>query len=284
MSKKMIVAATGLDGLVGSRVKELLGDKIQLIPLPKETIDITKKDSVKQALRSIDFDIFLHLAAYTNVDLAEKEKELAWNINVAGTKNVFEVVSSREKKMIYISTDFVFDGENAPFTEDSPPHPISYYGMTKYEGEKIVKDHAMIVRLSYPYRAHYEPKKDIVRSILAVLKDKKQIQGVVDQIITFTFIDDIAHALHHLFFNYTPEVYHVVGKDSLSAYDAIMTIAEVFGLDTSLVSKTTYDEFYKKKAKRPKKGIVKSKKNVFYPMKSLREGLMEIKKQNCFLK
>ena len=94
MNKKMVVAATGLDGLVGSRVRELLEDKIQFIPLPKEIIDITKKDSVKQALQSIDFDIFLHLAAYTNVDLAEKEKSLAWSVNVAGTKNVFEVVSS----------------------------------------------------------------------------------------------------------------------------------------------------------------------------------------------
>lgn len=279
---KLKIAATGLDGLIGSRVAQLLQNDFHFIPLSINKMDITNKEQVFSTLKNINFDLFLHLAAYTNVDGAEKDKNLAWQINVDGAKNVFEAVYNKGKKFIYISTDFVFDGENSPFFEDSPPKPVSYYGLTKYEGEKIVKDKAMIIRLSYPYRASFELKKDIVRSIIDILKQKKPIKGIIDQILTFTFIDDIAVAFKYLFQNHSNEIFHIVGEDSLSAYEAILNICDVFNLDKRLVEKTTFDQFYQGKAKRPKKGIIKSKKNNFYKMKKFREGLLAVKKQLLF--
>lgn len=279
MYKKMRAAGTGLDGLVGSRVRELLDKEFDFIPLSQKQMDVTKKEQVNAAIKNLQFDMFLHLAAYTNVDGAEREKELARAVNVVGTQNVFEAATAKKKPFIYISTDFVFDGQAPPFFEDSAPRPISYYGLTKYEGEKIVKDKTMIVRLSYPYRAYFQSKTDIARSIISALAQKKPLKGVVDQIITFTFIDDIAYALKHLLAHFSPEIFHVVGADSLSAYEAMLTICEVFGFDKSLVGKTTYEEFYRGKASRPQKGIIKSTKNNFYRMKTFEEGLKTVKEE-----
>lgn len=276
----MQVAGTGLDGLVGSRIVELLKNDIYFIPLSQTVMNITNHDQTKSMIQFANFDLFLHMAAYTNVDGAEKEKKIAWETNVEGTRNIFDAVSKKNKSFIYISTDFVFDGLSPPFYEDSHPRPLSYYGQTKYEGEKIVKNHGMIIRLSYPYRAHFENKTDIVQSIMHALQEKKPLKGIVDQLLTFTFIDDIAYALKHLIFNYSPHVFHIVGKDSLSGYDAVKTIGKVFRLDTSHVGKITYDAFYAGRALRPKKGIIKSKKNTFYAMKSFEEGLKEIKNQS----
>lgn len=279
MLKKIRVAGTGLDGLVGSRIVQLLQNDVDFISIPQTAMDITDQQQTRSALKTIDFDLFLHMAAYTAVDGADIAQETAYNINVRGTKHVFDAVHEKKKPFIYISTDFVFDGITPPFDENSTPHPISYYGQTKYEGEKIVKNHAMIVRLSYPYRAHFEGKTDIVRSIILLLQEKKHIKGVIDQILTFTFIDDIAHAMNYLFTHYSPEIMHIVGADSISAYEAIQTIGKVFALDTSHVTKTTCDDFYAGRARRPKNGIIISKKNTFYRMKTFEEGLQNIKQE-----
>ncbi|MDO9028253.1 MAG: sugar nucleotide-binding protein, partial [Candidatus Roizmanbacteria bacterium] len=173
------IALTGADGLVGSRVVELLKTDFEFIPLPQTKMDITNVDQVNDVLKNIDFDFFLHLAAYTNVPKAEAEQDLAFKINRDGTKNVFDVVATKGKKFIYISTDFVFDGINPPYFEDSRPNPTSVYGASKYEGEKIVNPlrqladggQAIIVRISYPYRAHFELKKDFFRTFKSYLEN-----------------------------------------------------------------------------------------------------------------
>ena len=149
------IALTGADGLVGSRIVELLNRDFEFIPLPQAKMDITNSTQVNDILNNIDFDIFLHLAAYTNVAGAETNKELCFKVNVEGTKNVFNAVLFKGKKFIYISTDFVFDGKNPPYFEDSTTNPQGVYADSKYQGELVVKNKAMIVRISYPYRANF---------------------------------------------------------------------------------------------------------------------------------
>lgn len=273
------VAITGANGLIGSRITELLEDDFQFIDIPQSEVDITDKDQVSNKINSIDFDIFLHLAAYTNVDASETDKQIAYKVNVEGTKNLFNIVSDKKKKFIYISTDFVFDGKNPPFFEDSMPNPISYYGSTKYEGEKIINNNAMIIRLSYPYRAIYDLKKDFVRSIIDFLKQGKILSMIEDSIITPTFIDDIVYSLKFLLKNYSSDIFHIVGADSLSPYHAGKLIAKTFNLNESLIGITTYEKYFENKAKRPKYSEIKSNKNNFYKMKSFKEGLKEMKKQ-----
>jgi len=273
------IALTGADGLVGSRIVELLKTEFEFIPILQSQMDITNAGQVKNVLQGIDFDIFLHLAAYTNVAGAEQQKESAFKINRDGTKNVFDVVNSKGKKFIYISTDFVFDGKQPPYYEDSVPNPIAVYAASKYEGEKIVKDKAMIVRIAYPYRATFEPKRDFFRTFKSYLEQKKPLTMIADSLMTPTFIDDIAYGLKYLFNNFTPEIYHLVGSQSLSPYQAALKIAETFALDKSLIGKTTYDKYIKDKVALPKLADIRSKKNNFWKMKSFEEGLEEIKKQ-----
>jgi len=273
------IALTGADGLVGSRIIELLKDDFEFIPLPQAKMDITSADQVSSLLKNIDFDLFLHLAAYTNVPGAETNSELCYKINQDGTKNVFDVVTAKGKKFIYISTDFVFDGANPPYYEDSQPNPIGVYAASKYEGEKIIKDKAMIVRIAYPYRALFDIKRDFFRTFKYYLENNKPLSMITDSLMTPTFIDDITFGLKYLINNYSPEIYHLVGSDSLSPYSSALLITKIFNLDQSLIGKTTYEEYVKGKARLPKLANIRSKKNNFYKMKTFEQGLEEIKKQ-----
>ncbi len=273
------VALTGADGLVGSRIIELLEKDFQFIPLPQSSMDITNKEQVDSTLKNLDFDIFFHLAAYTNVPGAESNKELCFKINCDGTKNVFEAVSQKQKKFIYVSTDFVFDGINPPYFEDSIPNPTSVYATSKYEGEKIIGGNGMIVRIAYPYRASFELKKDFFRTFKSYLENGKTLSMITDSLMTPTFIDDIAYGLKYLFNNYSPKIFHLIGSESISPYDAALIVAETFNLDKSLIGKTTYEEYVKGKARLPQFATIKSQKNNFYKMKGFKEGLNEIKSQ-----
>ena len=270
------VAITGSTGLIGSRMVKLLKDKIAFIPLTQADMNITDTGSVEKAISGIDFDVFLHLAGYTNVDQAEKTPGSAIALNVDGTRNVFNAVEAKNKKFVYISTDFVFDGQSPPYNEESQPHPISVYGQTKYDGENLVSGKAMIIRPSYPYRKEFEAKKDFVRTIKSLLEQKKPLTMVHDSLITPTFIDDMVQATGYLLEHFSPETFHIVGSDSMSPYAAGKLIAKTFSLDSSLISPVSYNEYFKDKAKRPRYSDIKSIKNTFYQMKPFEDGLKAI--------
>jgi len=277
------VGITGGGGLVGSMIVEILkaDENFDVHLILEQQMDITNRESVFNTLKNLNFDVFLHLAAYTNVDKAEIEKEKVWKINVEGTRNVFDAVNSLNKNFIYISTDFVFDGkaENSPFFEDSNPNPISYYGSTKYEGEKIVNGNGTIIRLSYPYRTKFGNKPDIVRNIKLLLEQGKTLSMVTDSLIVPTFIDDIAYALREFLLskNFKPEIFHIVGSQVLSPYECGKIIARAFGLDDSLIKATTYEEYFKGKAKRPQFSDIKSRNNNFYKMNGFEETISKFK-------
>jgi dTDP-4-dehydrorhamnose reductase len=273
------VALTGATGMVGSRIVELLHSKFEFINLSQQQLDITNQDQVWHTLLNLDFDFFLHLAAYTNVDRAESEQETAYKTNVIGTQNIFNVVKKKRKKMIYISTGFVFDGKNPPFSEDSLPNPLGYYGKTKYEGERVLEHEAMIIRFDYPYRQEFAAKKDFVRTIKSLLEQNQPLKMVIDSTMTPTFIDDIAFGLRYLIQNYTPEVFHLVGADSLSPYSAAQLIAQNFNLNIDLIQPITYAQYSQNKAPRPQYSTLISLKNKFWPMKTFNEGLKLLRNQ-----
>lgn len=286
MAKPKILI-TGSTGLIGTRITEMLGEKYDFIPLLQSEIDITNKTAVDTRLSSTEYDLLLHLAAYTNVDGAENNKELCTNINVEGTRNLFEACQDKGKKMIYISTDFVFDGkkikngfdvatvapcETPSYTETSLPNPISHYGLTKYQAEQVVKDNAMIVRLSYPYRKEFAGKRDFVRTIRHLLEQQKTLQMVTDSLITPTFIDDMVMGLGYWIEHYSPNIFHLVGADSMSPFEAGQLIARTFGLDEKLIQPTTYAEYFAGKALRPQWARIVST-NTSFQMSPFDQGL-----------
>jgi len=269
----MNVAITGSNGLIGSRVVKLLKNDFNFIPLPHSDLDITNQKEVVEKLNEIDFDILLHLAAYTDVDGTENNKSQAYDLNVNATKHLFEETQKLGKKMIYLSTDFVFDGKLPPYDELSTPHPIGCYGQTKFEGEEIVKDKAMIVRISYPYGISENGKADFVERLKKLLKQNKQLTMITDAAMTPTFIDDIAGGLSHLMKNFKPEIYHLVGRKTYTPFEIGKMIAKAYGRSESLIMPTTFQEYGKNKSPRPQYSIIMTSKNTFQPMKKFEEGV-----------
>ncbi len=289
-NNKTKIFGIGITGLVGSRIVELLEDKYTFDNLSLETgVNITDPATLDVIKNDTEHDIVLHLAAKADVDGCEEDKPLgeegaAFRINVEGTKNVVDACRVMNKKIIYISTDFVFDGEKAPpyaYTEEDTPNPINWYAKTKYAGEEVVRDSGLeflIVRISYPYRKEFEIKKDFVRAIAGRLAEGKPIKGVTDHIFNPTFIDDIATALDILIQKNATGVYHVVGSQSLSPYDAALKIAEAFAYDKKLITKTTRAEYFSGKADRPFNLSLNNAKieKLEVKMRTFEEGLKEM--------
>lgn len=282
---KIKILGTGLTGMAGSRIVDLLSSKYDFENISlQEGTDITNKKSVFSKIASSKAEVILHLAAITNVDFCEKEKNLkekskCWQANVNGTENVADACLKFNKKLIYISTDFVFDGsKEGAYTEEDIPNPVNFYGQTKLMGEKIVQKllkRFLICRVSFLYGGRHKTKQDFVQKIAQRFKSKQEVLAVSDQIFTPTFIDDAAFVIDELIERNQNGIFHVVGNTSFSPYEASIEIAKIFDYDADLVKKIYFKDFYKNRAPRPKKLVTKNTKltNLGIKMKSFSDGL-----------
>lgn len=284
----MNILGTGLSGLVGSRLIELLSREYSFENLSLETgVDITKKDSLEEYFSHSDAPWVFHFAAYTDVQGAEKErslkeKSLAWKINVEATNNIVDNCKRTKKKLLYVDTDYAFDGTKSTYTEEDIPHPLGWYGITKFEGAKRVLtlgDQGLVIRIANPYRAYPIGKKDFVHKMFERLKSGQTITGPKDQLFVPTFVDDIAFAIRALVSGNKFGIYHVVGSTALSPYDAALLIAEVFGCDPSLVHPTTFKEMFQNRAPAPQYAALKNDKitALGVSMKTFLDGLLRVK-------
>lgn len=283
----MKILGTGLSGLVGSRIVELLEDSFEF---ESSDVDISDEEKIKEKISDSDASVVLHLAAKTDVDGCETDKDLgekgeAWKINVLATQYIADVCQNLEKKLLYISTDFVFSGLDCPkegYSEDDNPNPVNWYAQTKYEAEKIVLSNSQnaVVRISYPYRSHFQ-RPDVVRSLLANMGQNKKILVVKNRIITPTFIDDIAFTIPLIINKNASGIFHAVGSQSLTFLDGAKLIAKTFGLDSSLIEEVEASEFYKGRAKRPFQLALKNDKitQLGAKMSTFEEGLIKFKNQ-----
>lgn len=259
MPRRSNIIGTGLSGLVGSRIAELLGPRYAMTNLDLTTgVDITNRLHVKKAMEQASGEVVVHLAAFTDVDAAHRQKGdkngLCYTINVLGTRHVAQYCSTHSKYLIHISTDSVFSGEKkTPYTEEDSPRPIEWYGQTKlwaeHEVEKAGGKHA-ILRIAFPFRAHYPQKLDLVRTIYEKLKAGTLYPMFADQLITPTFIDDITKAIDVFIQKRPLGIYHIVGSSALSPYTLAKKIAKTFDLDGKKVKKGSLAKFLKT-AKRP---------------------------------
>lgn len=285
----------GASGFVGSQISEILHDKYMIDNLSLDSgVDITDSSTLDVIKKDKDHHIVLHLAAKADVDGCEKDKPLgengaAYHINVLGIINIINACKESNKKIIYVSTDFVFDGEKTPeggYTEDDTPHPINWYAETKYMGEEIVKKSGLeyvIARLAYPYKLKEFPlKKDFLHAIMDRLKNKQPVTAVTDHMMTPTFLDDFAFGIDALINQNATGIYHLVGSQPLSPYDAAIKIAEKFGFDKSLIQKTTRAEYFKDRAVRPFNLSLNNDKitKLGVKMRTFDEGLQELKVQS----
>ncbi len=254
---------TGASGLVGQYVvHDLIIQSHEVYSIyhkdkPKEGIpvnlDLTKLEKIKSKVMEINPDVIIHLAAMTNLDLCEIEKELAYTINVKATNMLAKVSAKINAFFVYVSTDYVFDGEKALKTEDDTPCPLGYYGMTKYQGELALNNLASnwaIARTSTPFGIHTK-KKTFPLWVIENLKDKKKIKVLTDQFTSPTYVSNLSKMIIEIGTKQINGIIHLAGASRISRYDFAILIAEKLGLDKNLLIKSKIEDI-DWKAKRPK--------------------------------
>ena len=308
----MKIALTGATGLIGSRFYDLLKSRYEIIPVSSSYgVDITDKNNLNKFLKSKNPGLIVHLAAKTNVDGCEVDKVedisklkkakvydgvnldvealkveewkgsvSAFGVNVVGTKNLADYSLSQDIKIIYISTDFVFDGKkDEGYSEEDVPNPIDWYGQTKFWGEKVITGKNLITRIAYPYGYKSSLKKDLIWTLVSLISEQESVKLVSDQIITPTFIDDIVNGLDYLIEKDVVGLVNLVGNNFLSPYEIGVAIAREFNLRESKLSLTTREELYKNRAERPFKMIIKNDKlrTLGFEMTDFFDSLSKIK-------
>lgn len=257
----MKVLVTGANGQLGYDIIKLLDSEgIEFLGTDRESLDITNEEQVKRVISDYNPDAVIHCAAYTAVDKAEDEKKLCYSVNVLGTKYVAEACKDINTKMIYISTDYVFDGEgDKPFEVTDKPNPINYYGQTKYEGEVEVQkilDKYFIVRISWVFGSN---GNNFVKTMLRLGKERDEISVVADQIGSPTYTPDLAKLLVEMVKTDKYGVYHATNEGYCSWYEFACEIFKQVGIDTKVIPIKTED--FPTGATRPKNSKL-SKKNL----------------------
>lgn len=246
---------TGAGGQLG---RELLGfrpDGIQLTGASHTDLDVTSLRQCRAAMRRIQPQVVIHCAAYTAVDAAESHAEAAYLTNADGTANIAQASMEAGAKLLYLSTDYVFDGEaSAPYREDSPTGPHTVYGRSKLAGEQAVQalhGRAFIVRTSWVYGPH---GKNFVKTMLRLGGEGRDIKVVNDQIGSPTYTYDLAETILQLIRTEGYGVYHASNAGSCSWYEFAEAVFALGGIAAQLRPCATSE--YPQAAKRPRYSVM----------------------------
>jgi dTDP-4-dehydrorhamnose reductase len=302
--QKILVIGSG--SLTGSRFIELIKPRAEVYGAGGQMdesvkpflenfykLDITNQENILEVVKKYPGHFIINFAGSTLVDEIEKTRppdpsdqnrldaNLAYKINVQGTKNLIEACRQTGKFPIFISTGFVFDGEGGPYAEDDPiatsPEKVSWYAWTKILAEKEISKSGinyLNIRISYPYRSDYQGKTDFARSMLKVYDDFKagkrdKIYPIfADQTLTPTLIDDIPEAVEFLIEEGATGVFHLTSPDLTTPYDfclELLRVAREVENPSELIVKgsiTQFQSMHPEMAKRPIKGGEKPEKLV----------------------
>ncbi|MDD4362676.1 MAG: dTDP-4-dehydrorhamnose reductase [Atribacterota bacterium] len=231
------ILVTGSNGQLGNELRLVVDEKDKVnnyFFTDVEELDITNKTSVSQFLHANNIDVVVNCAAYTNVDKAEDEKEIADLINHIGVKNLAESCNERNGFMIHISTDYVFDGtKNTPYVETDETKPLGVYGETKLRGENAIINSGcayVIIRTSWLYSAF---GKNFLKTMQKLTAEKESIKVVFDQVGTPTNAHDLAEVIYLIIqkddFDGKNQIYHFSNEGVCSWYDFAVAINEAFG-------------------------------------------------------
>jgi dTDP-4-dehydrorhamnose reductase len=254
---------TGASGLYGSKLAEIAVARnfevyscdIQNLSVYGNFVklDISDKGLVEEALRKIKPDVVVHAATLTDVDKCELNKELAWKVNVEGTKNIVEAAKSTGSFLIYISTDYVFSGEKGRYKETDKPDPINYYGLTKLKAEEIVQTQAeyFIARPSVIYGSTPAAGKvNFALWLIETLLKRERVKIVTDQWNTPTLNANLAEMTLEVIERRLTGTYHLCGATRVSRLEFAELIADAFDLDKTLIDSALSSQF-KWPAERP---------------------------------
>ncbi len=284
------VLVTGASGLLGSRLVKAFSGGYEVIPTHNThpihpgsvRMDIVDGDEVLKVLEGARPEWVVHSAAETNVDKCETSKGLAWSVNAEGTRNIASACGKIGAKLVYVSTDYVFDGEKGHYGEEDEANPVNYYGITKLEGERFVRELCegfVIARTSVLYGWHPN-KLNFATWVIDSLKSGKRISVVEDHYNSPTLADNLAETILEIVRAHATGMYHTAGSERMSRYDFAMKTAEVFGLDGSLVTPVKMEDLKVWVAKRPRDSslsVDKARHELKVRLLDTQEGLRQMR-------
>ena len=290
--KKILV--TGSNGLLGQKIIEILSglESVDIIATSRnvdnivdvkgynfELLDLTNHVKTAYLIQTYNPDTIINTAAMTQVDKCEEQKAECWKINVEALKNLVKCSNDVKAHLIHLSSDFVFDGTGGPYSENDIPNPLSYYGFSKWEGEKIIEDQAdkwAIVRTILVYGVNREKTRlNIVLWVKNSLEARKPIRVVNDQFRAPTLVDDLANACIEIGVREKTGIFHISGPEMMSIVDIAYKVADYYKLDKSLITPVLSAEL-NEIAQRPRStGFVLDKaiNGINYLPHTLEEGL-----------
>ena len=272
----MRILVTGVKGQLGHDVMNELAKRGHTgIGVDVEEMDITDAKKVNEVIRASEVEAVIHCAAYTAVDAAEDQVELCRKINAEGTENIAKVCKELDIKMMYISTDYVFDGEGTrPWEPDDERHPLNVYGLTKYEGELAVEkylDKFCTIRIAWVFGVN---GKNFIKTMLKLSETHDELNVVDDQIGSPTYTYDLAVLLVDMIETEKYGRYHATNEGLCSWYEFACEIFRQAGRDVK-VNPVSSDEF-PTKAKRPHNSRMDKSKlteNGFTPLPAWQDAL-----------
>lgn len=294
------ILLTGSNGLLGQKITALLAHSqdFKLIATsignnrnPQTngyeyvSLDITNKQELTECLESHKPDYIINSAAMTNVDACESNVEFCYKINTEAVQNLVDYCKKSNCRLVHISTDFIFDGLDGPYREEGKPNPLSTYGNSKFEAEKIIIESgipAAIARTIILYGVVLgSGRMNIVSWVKESLEKGTPIKVVHDQYRSPTLAEDLAAGIVELITRQKTGIYHLTGPEIMSIYDLACRVARFWKLDESLITAIDTKSFVQP-AKRPLKTgfiILKAMQDIDYKPKSLEDGLAIIDKQ-----
>ena len=258
----MRILVTGKNGQLGKSIHKLVTNTEQtddFVFVGREELDMSNENNIARYFENNIFDIIINCAAYTAVDKAEEEKDIANQVNHLAVEQITQIAKKQQAKLIHISTDYVFDGESdKPYIETDETNPINVYGRTKLAGEKVIQEFmpidAIIIRTSWVYS---EFDNNFVKTMLKLGKERDELNIVSDQIGSPTYATDLAEAILTIVHkkNYQDkesltEIYHYSNEGEISWYEFAKEIFELADIQCSASPIIT--EQYPTPAKRPK--------------------------------
>lgn len=246
-----MILVTGAAGQLGSGlIRFFENNNIAVMGVDCNNFDITNHDETIEYITKLRPTCVFHCAAYSNVDLAEDEKEQCEQVNIIGTENIVVACQKVSAKIVYISTDYVFDGTTQlPYEVDSMVAPLSVYGRTKAEGEYIVRNYpkGFVVRISWLFGGK---GKNFVTTMLRLGREREQLTVVADQIGSPTYVEDLVPVLYEISKTEEYGTYHATNEGYCSWADFAEKIMEYGNLSCKI--QPVSSEEYGAKAKRPK--------------------------------
>ena len=268
----MKVLITGASGLYGSKLSQTIQKKCEVYSAYNKDkpnfgtpiqFDVSNKNQVEKAFKKTNPDIVVHAATLTNVDQCETNPDLAWKINVEGTRNTASAAKACNAFLLYISTDYVFNGKKGNYSETDTPNPINHYGITKLKAEELVTDlidEYCIARTSVIYGATPAAGKiNFALWLLNKLKQQEPAKIVVDQWNSPTLNTNLAEMTWEIIKRKITGIYHISGATRISRYEFATTLASTFNLDPNLIIPSS-TSIFSWAAKRPRDTSLKVEK------------------------